>query len=270
MFRIHRSLVLLAFMPAFLVTALPAVVAADAARAGATRINPKDGAEMVYVPAGRFVMGDASLDRAYHNCPRRRVTLDAFWIYKNDVTVAQYRKFCEATGAQMPDAPEWGWKDDNPMVNVSWDDAKAYCDWAATALPTEAQWEKAARGTDGHRYPWGNDFDGSKLWRSKNKTADAGSTGPVGSIAAGASPYGCLDMAGNVWQWRSDWYNPDYYKTAPSNNPTGPTSGKTRLLRGGSWDDYAPVDFQSARRVDVDPGARYHSNGFRAVQADAK
>ena len=133
--------------------------------AGATRINPKDGAVMVYVPAGEFVMGDDQMPRS---SPRRTVTLDAFWIYKNDVTVAQYRKFCQATGRQMPQTPTWGWKDDHPVVNVTWDDAKAYCDWAGAALPTEAQWEKAARGTDGRMYPWGNEWDAGKLWCSRS------------------------------------------------------------------------------------------------------
>jgi formylglycine-generating enzyme required for sulfatase activity len=112
--------------------------------AGAARTNPKDRAVMVYVPAGPFLMGDAD----QRDNPRHKVALDAFRMYKNDVTEAQYRKFCQATGRQMPRAPEWGWKNERPVVNVTWIDVKAYCDWAGLALPTEAQWEKADRFLD--------------------------------------------------------------------------------------------------------------------------
>ena len=198
--------------------------------AGATRINPKDRAVMVYVPAGSFLMGDNDLAADKLAFPRHTVTLDAFWIYKNDVTVAQYRKFCQATGTEMPAAPDWGWKDDHPVVKVSWDDAKAYCDWAGASLPTQAQWEKAARGTDGRKYPWGDEWNPGKLqcWQELLGTA------AVGHYPAGASPYGCLDMAGNVWQWCADWYDDNYMKNGTATNPAGPETGNARVLRGGS------------------------------------
>ena len=230
-------------------------------------LNPKDGSEMVYVPAGPFVMGD---DHVTNN-PRRTVTLDAFWIYKNDVTVAQYRKFCQATGREMPTAPEWRWKDDHPIVNVSWDDAHAYCEWAGAALPTEAQWEKAARGTDGRKYPWGDQWDSAKLQCSKKAAWDAGSTAPVGSCPAGASPYGCLDMAGNVQQWCADRLDVNYQKSASQKNPTGPSFDFDvwRVLRGGSWHFREESSFRCAFRnnFNVVPSVRLGDLGFRAVRA---
>jgi iron(II)-dependent oxidoreductase len=196
------------------------------------KTNPKDGAEMVLITAGEFIMGstDYEKDALAHEKPQRKVYLDAYYMYKTEVTVSQYRKFCAATGWKMPVAPNWGWKENHPIVNVTWNDSKAYSEWANASLPTEAQWEKAARGTDGRIFPWGNDWEnGAKCvnWTSSTK--------PVGSILAGASPYGMLDMAGNVWEWCIDWYGSDYYKTALAKNPTGPTSGDYRVLRGGSW-----------------------------------
>ena len=252
--------------------------------AGATRMNPKDGAEMVYVPAGEFLMGstDAEIDAAFRDAsahykivekewytsqgPKRRVCLDGYWIYKNDVTVAQYRMFCQATGRQMPDAPGWGWKDDHPIVRVTWADARAYCDWAGAALPTEAQWEKAARGGDGRKYPWGNKWDPGKLWCSVGE--ERTSTAPVGTYPAGASPYGALDMAGNVCQWCADWYNKDYYRNGVTNNPNGPATGHFRVLRGGSWNDDDGLLFRSAFRRHGGPSPWLDGDGFRAVRAD--
>jgi formylglycine-generating enzyme required for sulfatase activity len=247
--------------------------------AGATRTNPKDGAEMVYVPAGEFPMGDDDFPAN----PPRTVTLDGYWIYKNDVTVAQYRKFCKVTGRRMPDPPDWGWKEDHPVVNVDWNDAKdycgwagaelpreAYCDWAGAALPTEAQWEKAARGTDGSTYPWGKEFDREKLRRSKTKGGDAGSTAPVGSYPEGASPYGCLDMAGNVWQWCADWRDDNYSKGEPATNPTGPEFGAGHVLRGSSWYNYGQQSPRCAYPGSLCSGSpsetKYrHTHGFRCV-----
>lgn len=224
-----------------------------------SEINPIDDAEMIYIPAGEFIRGseDDSDSR-----PVRRIHLDGYWIYKYEVTVAQYREFCRATRKEMPTAPSWGWIEDHPMVNVSWDDAMAYARWAGGSLPTEAQWEKAARGTDGRVYPWGNAWDASKCHCSKRELGDAGGTAPVGSY-----PSGVMDMAGNVWEWCSDWYDRDYYSVAPSRNPenTQMSTDRYRVLRGGSWLDFDPNDFRCAYR-DFFLDLGFDFRGFRVVR----
>ena len=226
--------------------------------AAKTKINPKDGAEMIFIPPGPFLMGDDDQD----DNPRHTVMLSGYWMYKNDVTVSMYRKFCDETGRKMPDAPSWGWKDDHPIVNVTYDDAKAYCQWAGVHLPTEAQWEKAARGSVGYKYPWGNDWDGSRLQHSNSTFGDANSTASVGSFSSGASPYGCLDMAGNIWQWCTDWYDKDYWKGDHGKDPSGPSSGDSRVLRGGSWLNHNTWYFRAASRVYYAPGHFYCDYGF--------
>ena len=225
-------------------------------------INQKDSAELVLIPAGEFIMGGTQFDEEK---PVRKVNLDAYYIYKTEVTVAQFRQFCAATRRDMPEEPDWGWRDDHPMVNVSWNDAAAYARWAGAALPTEAQWEKAARGGDGREYPWGNVWDASKAQCSAKEIGDAGGPVPVGSFPAGASPYGVLDMAGNVWEWCADWYGVDYYKRAPANNPPGPLTGELRVLRGGSWYFSYPNGFRSANRGGDLPAGGYYFGGFRCV-----
>ena len=228
-----------------------------------TRINLKDGAEMILIPAGEFLMG--SNDGKNDEKPQRKVYLDHYYIYKYPVIVAQYRKFCAATKHAMPSTPFWGWKESHPIVNVSWEDAEAYCKWAGGHLPTEAQWEKAARGTDGRKYSWGSTWDSSRLQCSSKSYGDAGSTAPVGNFPAGQSPYCVLDMAGNIWQWCADWYEVDYYKGATAHNPTGPASGKFRVLRGGSWHINAPDFFRATFRNGSNPASRFYIYGFRVV-----
>ena len=247
-------------------------------------VNPRDGAAMVWIPDGAFRMGsdnreeirdairrrdwttfrDAVMDRlpgttTSDEQPVHTVDLDGYWIYKYEVTVTQYRAFCLATNHAMPAEPAWGWRDDNPIVNVTWHDAAAYAAWAGSSLPTEAQWEKAARGVDGRAYPWGNVWDEAKCWHSSE------SPSPVGSYPAGASPYGAQDMAGNVREWCADWYDAEYYEHAPRRNPTGPTTGRARVLRGGSWDFSGGGYTRGADRGAYHPYIWYDGNGFRCV-----
>ena len=206
--------------------------------------NPKDGAAMVFVPAGEFTMGSKPRVGESDEEPEHKVDLDGYWIYQTEVTVTQYRQFCQATSRSMPSTPSWGWKDDYPIVNVNWwDDATAYAKWAGAALPTEAQWEKAARGTGGLTYPWGN------KWYASMCVCNEDSTAPVGSIPAGASPYGALDMVGNVWEWCADWYDEAYYSSSPAKNPTGPADGDYRVIRSGSWLNFAAPGFRCANRL---------------------
>lgn len=223
----------------------------------------KESGGFIYIPAGEFLRGS---DWVGDESPSRRIYLDAYWIGKYPVTVAQYRQFCRATNRSMPYAPRWDWIDDHPMVKVTWHDAVAYADWVGGRLPTEAEWEKAARGTDGREYPWGNVWDPNKCHCSKKELGDAGRTAPVGSYPSGASPYGVMDMAGNVWEWCSDWYGEDYYKTAPSRNPQGPSWGRFRVLRGGSWYVDDSIYFRCACRVDYDPNGGLSDRGFRVAR----
>jgi formylglycine-generating enzyme required for sulfatase activity len=237
---------------------------ASGKKVGDTIRNPKDGATLVWVPAGAFTMGSDSGESDAR--PARKVTLSGYWIYKTEVTVAQYRKYCDATGADMPEDPGWGWKDAHPIVNVTWDDATAYSAWAGVSLPTEAQWEKAARGTDGREYPWGSGWSAAKCVNDTG--GGASSTLPVGSKPAGASPYGCQDMAGNAWEWCADWYSDGYYASAPDRNPTGPAQGEYRVLRGGSWNNNNADNFRAHYRNRNDPDNRKNNQGFRCVSPE--
>jgi formylglycine-generating enzyme required for sulfatase activity len=223
--------------------------------------------------------------------PRHRVHLDAFYIDRYEVTNALFEKFVRATGHRTTAEREgsgWAWQDkdgkrqwvkvdgaewrrpsgpgsstsaDHPVVQVSWHDADAYCKWAGKRLPTEAEWEKAARGTDGRRYPWGEDWDPSKA----NGAMTVKTTRPVGSYSGGVSPYGAHDMAGNVLEWVADWLDEDYYKRSPERNPRGPDSGQYRVLRGGSW-YFSPVYLRSAARSHSSPGYRGDDLGCRCAR----
>jgi formylglycine-generating enzyme required for sulfatase activity len=274
----------------------PAVPPTDTPVPLTATLAPSASPDMVYVPAGEFIMGStaAQVDYALALCneyvgdcqrswfedeqPQHTVYLDAFYINKTEVTNAQYRA-CVEDGAC--DAPSDTTYYDNasyaqhPVVYVRWNDADAYCRWAGKRLPTEAEWEKAAQGTDGRVYPWGDTFEGSKLnfcdkncskeWREASVDDGYADTAPVGSYPAGASPYGALDMAGNVSEWVADWYDSGYYSQSPGRNPPGPDSGWERLLRGGSWDDAADI-VRRANRYWITPDYRNSYGGFRCAR----
>jgi formylglycine-generating enzyme required for sulfatase activity len=256
-------------------TPIPTLAPDETPVAGSAIISEKDGMKMVYVPAGEFLMGSPDSKGSSDEHPQHTVYLDAFWIDRTEVTNAMYQK-CVAADACPPNS-DYGsdFNDlDQPVVGVSWNDAQAYCQWADRRLPTEAEWEKAARETDGRTYPWGNVFDGSKLnycdkncsynWKDEGSDDGYQYTAPVGSYPAGASPYGALDMAGNVWEWVGDWYVRDYYVRSPDRNPTGPDSGQSRVLRGGSWNN-AQINVRSANRINLAPVNRDNNFGFRCA-----
>jgi formylglycine-generating enzyme required for sulfatase activity len=209
-----------------------------------------DGIEipLVKVPAGEFLMGsgDEDTDARKDGKPQHTVYLDEYFIAVNEVTFAQFRVFMQATG-YTADARILNGKGERPVSDVTWDDAVAFCTWLSewtgrkVTLPTEAQWEKAARGTDGRLYPWGNqpiDCTLANFFKPGGYCTGESEfdTTPGGTYPDGASPYGVMDMAGNVWEWVSDLYQADYYSVSPASNPTGPTKGIYRGLRGGAWE----------------------------------
>jgi len=206
---------------------------------GSTMVREKDGMEMVYVPAGVFIMG--SDDGDSDEKPEHTVYLDAFWIDKFQVTNSQYSHCVADDVCSTPNRiksisrdPYYGDSayDEFPVIWVSWYDAETYCRWAGGRLPTEAEWEKAARGTDARKYPWG---DTAPTCSVVNFAGCVGDTSAVGSYPAGASPYGAMDMAGNVWEWVKDSYDESYYNESPLENPIGPMYTGLMVRRGGSW-----------------------------------
>lgn len=232
-----------------------------------TIVSDQDGMNLVYVPAGDFLMGSVASDSQASDDerPQHSVYLSAFWIDKTEVTNAQYRR-CVSAGAcrQSSYANDSSYNGaSQPVMGVSWDDARAYCKWAGRRLPTEAEWEKAARGMDGRIYPWGNDKPTCDL---VNYAHCSGNAASVGSYPAGASPYGALDMAGNVSEWVSDWYQVNYYASVPAGNPTGPSVGQGPVLRGGSWSGN-PVMVRAATRSWNSPRLRVVGLGFRCARS---
>ncbi len=239
---------------------------------GSSMISGKDGMKLLYVPAGNFLMGSTSADPLAQSdeIPQHTVYLDAFWIDQTDVTNAMYAKCVSAGACNQPTDlsssthssyygnPEF---DNYPVIYVDWNIADTYCKWAGRQLPTEAQWEKAARGTDGRTYPWGNTAPDNTLL---NYNQSVGNTTQVGKYPNGASPYGALDMAGNVWQWVADWYSDTYYGNSPASNPLGPDSGQNRALRGGSWYDNSDI-VRSAYRLLYNPSSSNYYIGFRCA-----
>ena len=242
--------------------------------------------EMVLIPAGEFLMGsNKKTDRlAYRSeIPQRSVYLDAFMIGKYEVTALEYLKFVLATDR----LPQLDWRYDggnfqdtmahHPIMHVNWYDADAYCKWAGKRLPTEAEWEKAARGVDGRLFPWGSEYAGP----TRANFGRTGLSGPVrdrperlllyppiisvDKYENALSPYGLYQTIGNVAEWVSDWYDQDYYKTAPGRNPKGPETGSQKAFRGGGWMD-STTTMRAAMRNGTDPKTKINWMGFRCAQ----
>jgi formylglycine-generating enzyme required for sulfatase activity len=222
----------------------------------------KDGAMVVTVPAGEFLMGSPEGEGQSAERPQRRVYVSEFLIDKTEVTWRQLRKFAEATGTPHPRPPIWGTPDDYPASFILWEEARGYCQWVGGRLPTEAEWEKAARGTDGRKYPWGNDWDPDRC-----NSISGGPHRPesVGSFPSCLSPYGVLDMPGSMWEWCADWYGASYYAESSSRDPQGPTSGSRRVIRGGGWMSQ-PLWLGTAHRSGVPATTRKADHGFRCAQ----
>jgi formylglycine-generating enzyme required for sulfatase activity len=246
-------------------------------------IKGKDGAPMILIPAGPFTMG--SNDGLPNERPEHSVTLDAYYIDQYEVTAGRYQQFVESAKRDLP--PTW---DDEaaqtmsnlPAVGMSWADAAAYCKWAGRRLPTEAEWEKAARGTDGRRYPWGHmqPFVDIANYNRGVWVSDAITLVPVNSglegmsvrhglKQGGKSPYGLFHMAGNAAEWVADWYDREYYQKSPEKNPTGPSQGEKRVLRGGSWADL-PAALRVTARFSAEPDFEDRTMGFRCAMTATK
>ena len=245
---------------------------------GEPKVRAAEGMTMVYVPGGEFRMGRTKgvADRAH------AIVLDSFWIDQTEVTNDHYRRCVEDGACRAPTTCSWGEptyedtsKADHPVICVTWQGANDYCRWAGGRLPTEAEWEYAARGPDSAIYPWGDEFDGTRLnscdvncphegQRATGYDDGYALTAPVGSYPSGASWCGALDMVGNVWEWVADWHGP--YALTRQTNPTGPESGSEKLLRGGSWYDYNEYGFLRAdNRHPYEPRASDHLVGFRCA-----
>ena len=248
------------------------------------------GGPMVFVPKGEFMMGMTVEEayqecaRYYHDCkkkwfkgeePVHKVYVSGFYIDKYEVTQQEYRECVKVHRCQDNEKYLGFFGDRFPVVGVSWEDARTYCEWAGKRLPTEAEWEKAARGTDGRIYPWGNEFDGARInfcdrnceypWRAPAMNDGYERLAPVGSYPAGASPYSALDMAGNVWEWVSDWYDEKYYQQSPKSNPKGPEQGDAKVLRGGSFSYQAGL-MRTSNRFRYAPRHQTNNWGFRCAR----
>jgi formylglycine-generating enzyme len=254
---------------------VPAVTVAEGLE---KEVKGKDGAPMVLIPEGSFPMGVPHGDRdgGRDEYPRHDVFVNNFYIDKFELTNGRYLEFVKATNHRIPQNPKNATRNlwqgdtiteslaDRPVVNVDWADANAYCQWAGKRLPTEAEWEKAAKGTADRRFPWGNVEPTNKHLNFNQQWIGEKTLMPVGSYELGKSPFGVYDMAGNVWEWVNDWYDAKYYEKSPAKNPSGPETGTKRVLRGSGWQNETPT-VRIFTRVDSDPTIRNESTGFRCA-----
>jgi formylglycine-generating enzyme required for sulfatase activity len=234
-------------------------------------LQPTAETPMVEISEGPFTMGFDSTQALEDERPKHQVWLPSFFIDLHEVMTAQYAAFLAATHRLAP----WQWNtvdlsqhSDRPVIGVDWPGADAYCQWQGKRLPTEAEWEKSARGTDGRSYPWGNQSPAKDLanFALGARFSYSQVLMPVLSYERGKSPYGLYQMAGNVWEWVQDWYGADYYKTSPERNPQGPEQGKFKVLRGGSWSDL-PEYLLTYGRFKLPPETRNSYTGFRCAKS---
>ncbi len=243
-------------------------------------INPKDGYEMVRIPGGEFWMGAAENDSAAYGDekPRHLHRVEPFYMGIYCLTVAQFRRFVRESGYDGGKYPgtgngwdeRWGyWQqdpDDHPVRFVNWFDAKAYGDWAGLRLPTEAEWEYAARGMEGFIYPWGDDWEEGRRVCWDEQQGPGGATAPVDAHPDGVSPFGLYQMSGNVYEWCADWYDQYSYKHFASGDFSPPKKCWGRVLRGGSWDSSYPRDLRHWYLDCLDPMYRRNGCGFRVAR----
>lgn len=262
-------------------------LAPDSGQSGSERTSAGDGMVQVYIPGGNFQMGGFDGDAQKDEHPTHQVSISPFWMDKLEVTNGMYQLCVLAGSCKSPSEIKSATRDsyfankdftDYPVIFVSWQDANDYCKWAGRRLPTEAEWELAARGSaDFRRYPWGDQSPDNSLANFDNQARD---TMRVGSFPKGASPFGVLDMSGNVWEWVSDFYGAEYYNQSGAQDPTGPNTGsiaKNRVIRGGSWTDnfkevrvsnrgYAKTpDLSADSKSEAYKGERNNRTGFRCV-----
>ncbi len=273
--------------------------------AQAAEVTGKDGGPMVLIAEGPFLRGSPEGQGDADEHPQRTIILSSFYIDRYEVTNRRYQTFLKAAGHRVPEHccdPSYNlWKGteidakllDHPVVNVDWHDALAYCIWAGKRLPTEAEWEKAARGADGREYPWGNQHDrmranGVSYWSGTDfgspeeaKAWFAGENGsgviatkgvqgiltvPVTELEKGATPTGLMHMAGNVWEWTADWYDPKFYENMEERNPKGPEGGEFKVHRGGSWLNHRGL-LRNAVRDGSRPSMKNHGTGLRCAKS---
>jgi formylglycine-generating enzyme required for sulfatase activity len=221
----------------------------------------RDGAILVQIPEGEFLMGN--LETEGSPLPHK-VYVSSFLMDKLPVTVGLFKRFAAATGHPLPPDPYWGVHDDFPVAFVRWDEGKEYCEWAGGRLPTEAEREKATRGTDGRMWPWGNEPAPTPDHGVFRKNWGTEGNDKVGIRPAGVSPYGLLDTGGNMWEWCEDWWQTDYFATSPPKDPPGPKTGTAHVVKGGSWDSRPTVLSASSRNFGY-TGYREGDYGFRCA-----